>query len=1089
MIGKTLGHYRILEEIGAGGMGVVYRAQDTRLNRDVALKVLPAGALGDDSARRRFHNEALALAKLNHPNIEIVYEFDTESGVDFLVMELIRGRPLSDKLAAGALEEKEVLRIGGQLARGLEEAHAQGVLHRDLKPSNLFLTPEGRLKILDFGLAKFFQPGDTEATQTISDSAEALTGTMPYMSPEQLRGEPLDARSDIYSAGVVLYELATGQRPFPEKQGVRLTDAILNRPAPAPQTLNPRITPGLSDLIVKAMDKNPAGRYPTAAELLEAIEGAGTSTVAVVGPRRPLLRAGAAALGVVLLLGLAIGLNIGGLRDRLGALSTGEPAEPGTRPVKARPSVAVLGFKNLSGQPGQAWLSTAFSEMLTTELAAGGQLRTVSEENVARMKTNLALVDTDSYAADTLGRIRRNLGADYVVLGAYIAQGGESGGRIRLDLRLQNARTGETLVPVSETGTEKEIFDLISKVGERLRDKLGVKQVSPAEAGAVRASLPSNAEAARLFAEGQRRLRAFDPQGARALLEKAIAADPKFALSHSALSSAWGTLGFDAKEREEAKIAFDLSGNLSREERLSVEGRYRETTRERAKAIEIYRTLVGFYPDSLEYGLRLASAQSAAGNGQESLATVALLRRLPAPLADDPRIDLAEANAGKAMSDYKRVEAATARTAEKAEARGERMLVALARRVECEALQRTGEAKQAISSCELARRIYEELGDRGGLATALITMGVGLDAQGNPDEAEKAYLQALKLLREIGNKRDEATALLDIAYVKMEKGNHEAAKAMFMEARDIYRQVGNKRNLATALGSIGAVEVDQGRLAEGLKAYDEALAVFREMGNKNQVALYLTNIALALEYQGELKKARERLDEALAILKETGDQSYTGNALFVYGNILAAEDDLRGARGRHEEALKIRNGQGEKGTAAESQLALAAVALEEAKPAEAEALLAPAIAEFEAEKQPANVVSAKALLARVLLAQGKTREAQKAIDEARTLAEKTDTRDARIGVALAAARVDVRSGRAADAVSGLERVLAEARRSHFVEREFEIRLALGEIKTATGKPGEGKKQLLALERDARARGFLLIAREARALAGHEAGAR
>src|SRR3970040_1775379 len=192
MIGQVLGHYRILEKVGAGGMGVVYRAHDERLDRDVALKVLPAGTLADEAARKRFRNEALALSRLNHPSIETVHDFDTQAGVDFLVMEFIPGVTLSEKLAAGPLPEKEVLRLGGQLAEGLAVAHGQSVVHRDLKPGNLRILPDGRLKILDFGLAKLIRTVEQEVTESLTET-HGVPGTVPYMPPEQLRGEPIRA--------------------------------------------------------------------------------------------------------------------------------------------------------------------------------------------------------------------------------------------------------------------------------------------------------------------------------------------------------------------------------------------------------------------------------------------------------------------------------------------------------------------------------------------------------------------------------------------------------------------------------------------------------------------------------------------------------------------------------------------------------------------------------------------------------------------------------------------------------------------------------------------------------------------------------
>src|SRR5580704_15813967 len=281
MIGKILGHYRIVEKIGAGGMGEVYRARDEQLDRDVALKVLPAGTLGDDAARKQFRKEALALAKLNYPNIETIFEFGSQDGVDFLAMELIPGQPLGEKLKDGPLEQQEIVRLATQLADGLTAAHEQSVIHRDLKPANLFVTPDGRLKILDFGLARLVHPelaGDV--TRSITMETGTVSGTVPYMPPEQLRGLPADARSDIYAAGAVLYEMATGQRPFPQKQSAELMGAILHQAPPAPSSVNPHVSPGLESVIAKMLEKEPGQRYQSAREFRVAMETASSTVTA-----------------------------------------------------------------------------------------------------------------------------------------------------------------------------------------------------------------------------------------------------------------------------------------------------------------------------------------------------------------------------------------------------------------------------------------------------------------------------------------------------------------------------------------------------------------------------------------------------------------------------------------------------------------------------------------------------------------------------------------------------------------------------------------------------------------------------------------
>lgn len=268
MIGKTLGRYQISVKLGAGGMGEVYRAHDERLERDVAIKVLNAAKLEENSSRKRFKKEALMLSKLNHPNIATILDFDTQEGVDFLVMEYIVGTTLSAKLENGAMTEKELLPYALQIATAIDEAHALGVIHRDLKPSNIFVTPKGQVKVLDFGLAKLVESPTHEAVTKATTESNLLVGTLPYMSPEQLLSESIDARTDIYSFGVLLYEMSTGKLPYSATQPITLANAILNKIPPPPTQLRPEISPRLQEIILKCMEKDREKRYQTAKELL-----------------------------------------------------------------------------------------------------------------------------------------------------------------------------------------------------------------------------------------------------------------------------------------------------------------------------------------------------------------------------------------------------------------------------------------------------------------------------------------------------------------------------------------------------------------------------------------------------------------------------------------------------------------------------------------------------------------------------------------------------------------------------------------------------------------------------------------------------
>jgi serine/threonine protein kinase len=292
-VGQRFGRYRIEEEIGAGGMGVVYRAYDEKLGRELAIKVLTPGALNDDAARKRFRNEARILSRLNHPSIQTIHDFDNFDGSDYLVSELVPGVSLDTRLRSGALPEKEIVHLGFQLAQGLAAAHAAGVLHRDLKPANLRVTVDGRLKILDFGLATLSREAllTMSTTQTLATAPTGIAGTLPYMSPEQLLGEEVDQRSDIYSAGIVLFELATQRLPFSDSLVPKLTNAILHQAPPALKALAPKLSIEFERIVLKSLEKDPELRYQSAKELatdLRRLEATSTAvTVAAPLRKRP----------------------------------------------------------------------------------------------------------------------------------------------------------------------------------------------------------------------------------------------------------------------------------------------------------------------------------------------------------------------------------------------------------------------------------------------------------------------------------------------------------------------------------------------------------------------------------------------------------------------------------------------------------------------------------------------------------------------------------------------------------------------------------------------------------------------------------
>jgi serine/threonine protein kinase len=400
--GRTLGHYRIVERIGAGGMGEVYRARDERLDREVAIKVLPEEVAGDPDRIRRFEREAKALAALNHPNIATVYGLErTEAGSGtgsgtgsdpslkpqasspavFLAMELLKGESLRAAIASGRLTVAKAVEYARAIADGLAAAHDRGIVHRDLKPENVFLTKDGRIKILDFGLAKLRQPEVAVGTETPTASMEtaegAVMGTVPYMAPEQVRGEPADQRSDLFALGCVLYEMLAGRRPFGGGTSAEITAAILKEDAAPLASVVPGIAPSLAAVVSRCLEKRPQDRFDSAHDLsltLEALDFAAAPVVqeaSFVRRRWPHLLA----VAVAAVIALVVVLPPEGLFER----APDEPAE--TRP----PRIVILPFENL-GSPDDEYFADGITEELISRLAAVSGLQVISRTSAMYYK-------------------------------------------------------------------------------------------------------------------------------------------------------------------------------------------------------------------------------------------------------------------------------------------------------------------------------------------------------------------------------------------------------------------------------------------------------------------------------------------------------------------------------------------------------------------------------------------------------------------------------------------------------------------------------------------------------------------------------
>jgi eukaryotic-like serine/threonine-protein kinase len=467
---QTVSHYRIVEKVGEGGMGVVYRAHDDRLNRDVALKFLPAELDNDENARSLLIREARTASALNHPNICTIYDVGDADGKSYIVMEFVQGRSLAEQIQEGGLPPETVIRYGEQIADAMAHAHEHGVIHRDLKTPNVIIMPGGRVKVLDFGLAKHMTPGEiTLKTQSISTRTGegAIVGTMHYMAPELFRGEPADARSDIWALGVVLYEMANGKRPFRGRTSYELSSMILHDTAPA---LRENVPAGLRAVIEHCLAKEPAQRYQHASEVRAALEALRTNSAVIpasaiqpsaIQPSAETQRPGHRNALLISLAGLAL-LATAALVWKLVEVKWHGPPAVGAGSIQ---SLAVLPLENLTGDPKQDYFADGMCDALITELSQIKKLRVISRTSVMQYK--------DKH--ESPAQIAQELGVDALVVGSVL----RSDDRVRISAELVQPQTGQNLWAHSYERTVTDILALQSDVARDIVTQIQIQVTQP----------------------------------------------------------------------------------------------------------------------------------------------------------------------------------------------------------------------------------------------------------------------------------------------------------------------------------------------------------------------------------------------------------------------------------------------------------------------------------------------------------------------------------------------------------------------------------------------------------------------------------
>ena len=895
--GTLLGNrYEILQLLGQGGMGAVYRARDREVDRMVALKVIRPELAGRPEILQRFKQELILARQVTHRNVIRIYDLGEADGIKFITMQFIEGQDLKSLLIQkGKCTVEEAVGIIQQVCLALEAAHAEGVVHRDLKPQNIMLDKQGKVTVMDFGIARSVEFGGM--TQT-----GALMGTPEYMSPEQVRGEEVDARSDLFTLGIIFCELLTGKMPYQADTVMGTMFKRTKEPATPPAQLDPSVPRAVSEVVTRCLEMDSKHRYQSAAELrheLETWQGPGMVFPAARGglaaPALRWLRRApasqkwlAAGLGVFLL-----ALTGFVFRQKLPFRLSVNPGAT-VQPV----SLAVLPFRNASGDPAMDWLGPSLAEMLRTDVGQSAGLRTVPADRVHQILKDLRIPANAEFDPGTLQRLAEFSNAQTLVWGQFL----KIGDQIRIDATLQDLKRQRTIPVKVEAPSEKELLRAVEQLAQTIQQNLALSPDVLKELRAKSSRPSSNSvQALRSYNEGLLLARQGNNLEAAKRFEAATQADPEFALAFSRLGQTYANLGYDDKAEQFSRKAVELSEKLPPQEQYLILANHARIVNDNKKAIESYQNLVKVSPDDIAVRFELARLYEDTGSfdlARDNYAQV--LRQDPKyleALLAMGRVEVMHGNPRGAL-DYLNRALSLAVELENDQEKS-RILHAIG--ISYSVLNKPDEALRYYQESLAIRR---RLGLKSGIAASLVQIAQIDRILAKPDAALASYKEALQLLREIGDKKNIGATLINFGTFYKDRGEYDQALELYKEALQIEREIGNQSSEALCLNNIGTSYLEKGQYDDALIYFQQALQLREKSKIPGDIAQTLHNLAEANTNMGQYEQALAQYFRALELLRGVGNKRRAAIESYSMGTLFEYQGRYGAAVNAKEEALK-----------------------------------------------------------------------------------------------------------------------------------------------------------------------------------------